>query len=306
MTDMSEVFISYSSRDNEWVNRLARSLLERGLRVWRDSGNIRPGDRFPDALGVGLDSCDAVALVVSAHSVKSEWVSWELSRVRSRRPGTRVIPVRIDDTPIPDELDETHMVDFRDPERYEVQVDRLVWAGVRGTPLVCLVLHGMGAMPWPALDRWMRLAEVPVYAADYVELGQMTVHDLAQKGYRLICVIDPFEDWPQEGIRFRSPAVYVDEMFKIRESTRGTPFEVPFVLYSHPDALAQAKHGLSSDVCVRLSHYYSIHKYAADGRWQQDLTEPEFATLSAGARTAWTMAQRHLSNCIERARRTHG
>jgi TIR domain len=186
MTDGTEVFISYSSKDSEWVARLARSLSERGLPVWRDSGNLRAGDQFPDALGVALDSCDAVVLVVSAHSIKSDWVNWELNRVRSRRPGTRIIPVRIDDTPTPAALAETHSVDFRAGERYEAQVDRLVWAGVRGTPLACLVLHGVGAMPWPAL------------------------------------------------------------------------------------------------------------------------TEPEFAALSADARAAWTKAQRHLSNCIHRARTTRG
>ena len=302
MTDASEVFISYSSRDGEWVDCLGRSLLARGVRVWRDSGNIRPGDQFPDALSQALQHCETVALVVSSHSVASEWVHWEIERVQSQRPNARIIPIRIDETSIFPELSETHSLDFRTPSFFESQVDKLVWSGIRGTPLVCLVLHGTGSMPWPMLQRWMEQAEVPVHVADYVELGESTATMLIQGGYRVICVVDPFEDWPSEGVRLRSPSQYTEAIFAIRESINLTNRAVPFILYSHPGALSQMKHGLSSAASTRLSHYYFIPKRSPDGPTFVVNVDSEFAALALAARAAWTKSQRLLSNSIIRAR----
>lgn len=301
MNAPTDAFISYSSRDAQFVDRMAHSLSERGLRIWRDKGSIRPGDQFPEALASGLAECGTVVMVLSQSSVTSAWVAWELDRVRRLRPGTRIIPVQIDDAACPTELGMTHLVDFRDRASYEATVDHLVWAGVRGTRLVCLALHGTGSLPWPALEAWFNSQKIHVYAADYVNLGAAKAGSLLAQNLRVICVVDPFEDWPESGHPFRTPSDYTEEIFRIRAANRGTPLEIPFLLYSHPDALRKANHGLRPDIVRRLSHYYSIPKHKPDLRHPHEFTSAEFERLASDARAAWMKAQRHLNNCIQRA-----
>ena len=75
-----DVFLSYNSVDSAWVIRLKTALETRGLKVWIDKDEIRPGDRFVEALEMGIESCNAVILVVSAGALSSSWVTDEYHR----------------------------------------------------------------------------------------------------------------------------------------------------------------------------------------------------------------------------------
>lgn len=75
-----DVFLSYKSEDEEWVRRLKQALVERGLRVWLDRDEIRPGDRFVRALENGIETSGAVVMIVSPESLRSEWVRDEYER----------------------------------------------------------------------------------------------------------------------------------------------------------------------------------------------------------------------------------
>jgi hypothetical protein len=73
-----KVFISHSSTDKPFVERLARDLLSgEGIDAWLDKWEIRPGDRIPDKLEEGLSSANVFLLILSPESVKSQWVSYE-------------------------------------------------------------------------------------------------------------------------------------------------------------------------------------------------------------------------------------
>ena len=101
------VFISYSSRDEEFVLRLAADLGSREeIDVWLDKWEIRPGDRVPEKLEEGLSKADVLILVLSPDSVNSRWVDYERqawlalqikeekqASQESRPPARRLIPV---------------------------------------------------------------------------------------------------------------------------------------------------------------------------------------------------------------------
>ena len=98
-------FLSHASEDKEdFVEPLARELAEMGVAPWLDIWEIRPGDSLVRKLfEEGLDTVDAVIVVVSESSAAKPWVREELDAAVVRRiTGTvRLIPVRLDDAPIP-------------------------------------------------------------------------------------------------------------------------------------------------------------------------------------------------------------
>lgn len=75
-----------------------------GVAPWLDIWEIRPGDSLVKKLfEEGLDTVGAVIVVVSASSAAKPWVREELDAAVVRRiaGSTRLIPVRLDDAPIP-------------------------------------------------------------------------------------------------------------------------------------------------------------------------------------------------------------
>jgi tetratricopeptide (TPR) repeat protein len=130
-----DVFLSYAGTDEAWVRRLAEDLKRYGVRVWLDRDEIRPGDRFVDALERGLEQSDSVALVVSPESMASGWVAEEYNRavaltMRSNQP-LQLVPVVLRRTELPGFLAGREPVDFRDASQYAEKVWRLVW-GIKG------------------------------------------------------------------------------------------------------------------------------------------------------------------------------
>ena len=98
-------FLSHASEDKSgFVEPLARELAEMGVAPWLDIWEIRPGDSLVKKLfEEGLDTVGAVIVVVSASSAAKPWVREELDAAVVRRitGSVRLIPVRLDDAPIP-------------------------------------------------------------------------------------------------------------------------------------------------------------------------------------------------------------
>ncbi len=104
------VFISYARPDARSADELRRVFEAAGVRVWRDSADLRPGeDRrarirqviTADALVfIACFSCQSVA---RATSYQYEEIRLAVDELRRRRPGEPwLIPVRFDDCAIPD------------------------------------------------------------------------------------------------------------------------------------------------------------------------------------------------------------
>ena len=125
-----DVFLSYHSGDSEWVGRLKQRLVSNGIRVWLDSEQIRPGDRFPGALARAIDQVSSVVVVLSPGSVASPWVEEEFNLALAKR--RRVIAVLIEEVEPPGFLQGRTWVDFRDAASFETSLAQLVF-GITGS-----------------------------------------------------------------------------------------------------------------------------------------------------------------------------
>ncbi|MFO1433433.1 MAG: toll/interleukin-1 receptor domain-containing protein [Candidatus Competibacteraceae bacterium] len=91
-------FIIYSSRDELFVRRLQADLQLHGIRCWSSSEDIILTRRFHEQ--IATRSYDKLLLVLSAHSMNSEWIKAEISRAlqrEAREKQTILFPVRLVD-----------------------------------------------------------------------------------------------------------------------------------------------------------------------------------------------------------------
>lgn len=123
----NSVFISYSSKDRDFVERLATDLKSRGLYVWFDQWELKVGDSLIEKINAGITSQDYLVVVLSKTSVRSQWVMKELNAALMKELTERrvvVLPILIEDCDIPTLLSEKVYADFRDD--YSSGLDRLL------------------------------------------------------------------------------------------------------------------------------------------------------------------------------------
>lgn len=87
------VFISYSSRDAALAIKAVEYLEERGYPCWIAPRNITSGHDYTDMINDAISECRAVLIIVSEHSVQSQWVKKELTTAVSYNKA--IIPFRI-------------------------------------------------------------------------------------------------------------------------------------------------------------------------------------------------------------------
>ena len=263
-----DVFLSYKSDDHAWVKTLAKGLAARGVRVWLDKEQIRPGDLFIHALERGLASSAAVAVVVTKASMTSGWVMEEYNRALQLAvtKGRRLIPLVKESARVPGFLAGREYVDFRDPTAFERQLDALVWPGLTGRRLRCCGVSydaKSGAPAWRDLLRMashegIEFAEVE----DIHRAGMFLENHLADLDHRWIVVIDPFEGRPsaREGYVRDSVRRYVQFLLEWRARTKNTPREVVFILFHKAGAWKQVAEArqISGTVRRRLEHYFLL------------------------------------------------
>src|SRR6476620_8267575 len=87
----SDVFISYSRKDREFVKRLEEELQRRGREAWVDWEGIRPAEEFMQAIFPAIEGTDTFIFVLSPDSVTSEICGKELAHAVSHNQ--RMIPI---------------------------------------------------------------------------------------------------------------------------------------------------------------------------------------------------------------------
>src|SRR5205823_4229596 len=91
-------FISYNHNDEEFATQLRWRLQTHGLRVWYAPTDLQPGQKIHEQLQAGIDELDKLLLVLSEHSMTSEWVQTEIYHARRREVATKkpvLFPVRL-------------------------------------------------------------------------------------------------------------------------------------------------------------------------------------------------------------------
>jgi len=91
-------FISHSSGDSKFAERLYKGLRSRGVTVWYAPGHMRGGGALAEQLDSAVNDHDKLIVVLSRHSIGSEWVKFEICKARAKERRTRsavLYPVRL-------------------------------------------------------------------------------------------------------------------------------------------------------------------------------------------------------------------
>jgi WD40 repeat protein len=126
---MPDVFISYSRRDLEFVQRLHASLDASGKDVWVDWQDILPTAEWLEEVFEGVESSDNFLFVISPDSLTSEVCARELGHALEQRK--RLVPVLrrdADREPMPEALAARNWTFFRDQDDYGASFETLVSA----------------------------------------------------------------------------------------------------------------------------------------------------------------------------------
>jgi DNA-binding CsgD family transcriptional regulator len=94
---MVDVFISYAHEDADRVVPLVSMLEGQGFSVWWDR-HIAPGDNFENQIEGKIEECSSVILALTRGATDSAWVRAEAAAAQDLG---KVIPVLLDDVPIP-------------------------------------------------------------------------------------------------------------------------------------------------------------------------------------------------------------
>lgn len=88
-----DIFISYSRKDFDEVNRFVGILKERipSLTCWFDITGIESGDEFEDKIISAIDNSSYVLFALSDHSIQSQWTKDEVMYAKNTEK--RVIPL---------------------------------------------------------------------------------------------------------------------------------------------------------------------------------------------------------------------
>jgi hypothetical protein len=120
------IFLSHSSRDKQFVTKLASDLANLGFPVWFDSWELEMGDSLHNKIYEGIDSSSAMILVMSKNSVKSSWVNKELRGALLKEEELKnrfLIPIKLDDCKIPLPVRDRIFADFS--SGYQMQLEKL-------------------------------------------------------------------------------------------------------------------------------------------------------------------------------------
>jgi len=128
------MFLSYSSADRTFVEKLARDLSRSGITLWYDQWMMRPGDKLRDKINRGIRNCRYFGVVISDTSLNSRWIQNELDSAMIRfneDSDVEIIPILIDNTmakQLPADLRGFVYADFRhlNADRYFEELGKLI------------------------------------------------------------------------------------------------------------------------------------------------------------------------------------
>lgn len=86
-----DAFLSHSTSDRKWARDFANSLRDRGVRVFYDEWNVRPGVQIEDTIKAGLKDSHYVVVLLDSSNTNSPWASFEVGAALGI--GKKVLPV---------------------------------------------------------------------------------------------------------------------------------------------------------------------------------------------------------------------
>ncbi len=132
-------FISYSHKDEDFARKLYDNLQDSGVRCWYAPEHLKIGDKIRRTIDQSIRIHDKLLLVLSEHSVTSDWVEHEVEHaldLESERKEPVLFPIRLDDTILSNNIGwagnikrNRHIGDFcqwKNDNAYQQSFDRLL------------------------------------------------------------------------------------------------------------------------------------------------------------------------------------
>ena len=91
-------FISYAGEDQKFADRLYECLQNKGVRCWFAPHDVKAGEKLHEQIDQAIRLHDKLLLILSEHSMNSEWVKTEIFNAREREVAEKkrkLFPVRL-------------------------------------------------------------------------------------------------------------------------------------------------------------------------------------------------------------------
>ncbi len=96
---MSDIFISYSSKDREQAEQLTELLASAGLSVWIDQSGIEAASSWSEEIVNALDGCKAFIVMLSPNSIESKNVVREVALAFEKNK--KILPLDLEPVSLP-------------------------------------------------------------------------------------------------------------------------------------------------------------------------------------------------------------
>jgi two-component system, OmpR family, alkaline phosphatase synthesis response regulator PhoP len=116
--EIPTLFLSYAHADAQQVEKLYQVLTRQGYKPWMDKHDIAGGEVWRHAIDVAIDQSELFVPILSNNSVDRRGmiiveIKKALEKWRGMKPSDiYVIPVRLDDCPIPELIQDIQVIDW--------------------------------------------------------------------------------------------------------------------------------------------------------------------------------------------------
>jgi len=108
-----DLFLSFSSRNKDQAREVYADAVALGLRVFMDEREVDPGEEFSEVIRQALVGSREMALLATADSLKSEWVTTEWGAAWALQRKITPILYRCNTDSLPERLRQKQAIDFR-------------------------------------------------------------------------------------------------------------------------------------------------------------------------------------------------
>jgi TIR domain len=190
MRAMYDLFISHSSMDKAWVERLVRRLEAeqyqgRPLRIWFDKDQLHIGNCLRPSIEEAIKASRFLGVVLSPSSVNCRWVTHEWNYFFRINPdSSHILPLLHKKCDIPILIEDLLYVDFRDDNLFDEGVVKLLERPRTSDGKISLEIKKEVESLLQAAITSLETALRPTKESDalYTYLKNFDIHDLVEEG----------------------------------------------------------------------------------------------------------------------------
>lgn len=190
---MIKIFISYSTADANFADKIALDLNSLGANIFYSKWEIKVGDSIVQKINDALSTYSNLVIILSKNSVKSDWVQRELNSTLMRQlqnENVKIRPVLLEDCDIPPLLSDIKYADFRHNynegfatliESFQEEIDLIPYSRLIEAHLIANNLNGDIRMLAILLKRITPIPNIRLNMLDFIsnntEVSETTILD---------------------------------------------------------------------------------------------------------------------------------